>query len=290
MNFNLEFSIILIILANNYVQLKLNSIMIYKLQTGRLIPVIKKVARPISIAEKLGIPKAMRSSAKALEDPYYWGYQQWNSRYNAAVNSGNIQEAQKLRDLHFITKAKDNILMRNNFPIDLYHGNIVSKARIRSMGHNPYNTKRTDRRSSGYFAVEIPEVAKTYIGNDGYMSELYGYSRKPIIHDANGSNWDMAGVHIGPNGEKYGISTDTFVNNQLKNGHDAVIIKNVIDYGPFTKISTRDPFTDYIFSPGHVKSKDAIIRDGLFNEVIPIVKRDNFHNADIRYKQGGKIK
>ena len=71
MNFNLEFSIILIILANNYVQLKLNSIMIYKLQTGRLIPVIKKVARPISIAEKLGIPKAMRSSAKALEDPYY---------------------------------------------------------------------------------------------------------------------------------------------------------------------------------------------------------------------------
>lgn len=69
----------------------------------------------------------------------------------------------------------------------------------------------------------------------------------------------MAGVQIGPNGERFGITTDQFVNKQLNNGHDAVIIKNVTDYGPFTQMSTRDPFTDYVFKPGHVKLRDAIV-------------------------------
>ena len=261
-----------------------------KLQTGKVLPIIRKMAKPISEAERLGIPKALRSNPKALEDPYYWGYQQWNSRYNTAVNSRNLQEAQRLRDLHFIIKAKDNILLKDNFPINLYHGNVVSKSRLRSMGYNPYNTKRTAVRSSGYFAVDNPEIAKTYIGPSGYMTELYGYSKNPTIYDAKGSNWNMAGVQIGPNGEKFGITTDQFVNKQLNNGHDAVIIKNVTDYGPFTQISTRDPFIDYVFKPGHVKLRDAIVWDDLHIKPIPIVKRDNFHNPDMKFKQGGTIK
>lgn len=47
-----------------------------KLQTGKVLPIIRKIAKPISTAEMLGIPKALRSNPKALEDPYYWGYQQ----------------------------------------------------------------------------------------------------------------------------------------------------------------------------------------------------------------------
>ena len=171
--------------------------MIYKLQKGKVLPIIRKISKPISTAERLGIPKALRSSPKALEDPYYWGYQQWNSRYNAAVNSRNLQEAQRLRDLHFITKAKNNALIENRFPINLYHGNVTSKARIRSAGYNPYDTRRTTVRSSGYFTVDNPEIAKTYIGPNGYMNELYGYSKNPMIYDAKGSNWDMAGIQIG---------------------------------------------------------------------------------------------
>lgn len=36
--------------------------MIYKLQTGKVIPIIRKIAKPISTAERLGIPKASRST------------------------------------------------------------------------------------------------------------------------------------------------------------------------------------------------------------------------------------
>ena len=240
-------------------------------------------SRPITEAEKLGIPKGLRSNPKALEDPQYWGYKQWNDRYNAAIESGNIEEVQRLRDLHFITKAKNNALVENGHLINLYHGNVNSKARIRSAGRDPYDTRRTSVGSSGYFAVDNPEIAKTYIGPKGYMSELYGYTRNPMIHDAKGSNWDMAGIQIGPNGERFGMTTDRFVNKQFTNGHDAVIIKNVTDYGPFTLTSTRAPFTDYVFKPGHVKLRDPVIWNALHTEPIPIVKRDNFSNPDIRY-------
>ena len=34
-------------------------------------PRVKVGSRPISIAERLGIPKGERSNPKALEDPYY---------------------------------------------------------------------------------------------------------------------------------------------------------------------------------------------------------------------------
>ena len=54
-----------------YLKMNLNKnkqeyfIMIYKLQKGKI------VTKAISLAEKLGIPKAMRSNPKSLEDPYY---------------------------------------------------------------------------------------------------------------------------------------------------------------------------------------------------------------------------
>lgn len=33
-------------------------------------------SKGLTEAEKLGIPKSLRSDARALEDPYYWGYEQ----------------------------------------------------------------------------------------------------------------------------------------------------------------------------------------------------------------------
>jgi hypothetical protein len=54
------------------------------LRKGDTPPVSK-----LSEAERLGIPKGQRSNPAALEDPQYWGYKQWNERYNAAVRAGN---------------------------------------------------------------------------------------------------------------------------------------------------------------------------------------------------------
>ena len=40
--------------------------------------------------------------------------------------------------------------------------------------------------------------------------------------------------------------------------------------------------------PTQIKLSDPITRTGK-GEIIPIVKRDNFHNLDMRYKQSGTI-
>ena len=41
------------------------------ISTVQFDPRVKPISRPISEAERLGIPKSMRSNPKALEDPYY---------------------------------------------------------------------------------------------------------------------------------------------------------------------------------------------------------------------------
>ena len=63
----------------------------------------------------------------------------------------------------------------------------------------------------------------------------------------------------------------------MKQGYDGLYIPQYYDsYGAFV-------------SPSQFKSAEAITRNDV-GEIIPIVKRDNFHNLDRRYKQGGKIK
>jgi hypothetical protein len=45
-------------------------------QGAKYIPSLKKMSKPLSEAERLGIPKSIRSDPRALEDSYYWGYKQ----------------------------------------------------------------------------------------------------------------------------------------------------------------------------------------------------------------------
>ena len=62
----------------------------------------------------------------------------------------------------------------------------------------------------------------------------------------------------------------------MQQGYDGLFIPQYYDsYGAFV-------------SPSQFKSADPITWNGK-GEIIPIVKRDNFHNLDRRYKQGGKI-
>ena len=249
----------------------------------------KRALKPITEAEKLGIPKSLRSDSRALEDPYYWGYQQWNQRYNKSIEAGNVKEAQRLRDLHFKTKAINNQLQVDGHPITLYHGNLASDSQLASAGYNPYSTARTAVGSSGYFAVTDPQIASTYKGPSGSIKTVYGYSKNPAVYDAKGRNGQDAFIKE-VDGHKFGVKTDAVVNSAFNSGHDAVLIDNVVDYGFYTPAShPRQPFTDYVFKPSHVKLRDAVVEDGLFFEHIPIVKRDNFHNPDIRYKQGGIV-
>ena len=324
--------------------LKLNSIMIYKLQTGKVLPIIRKIAKPISTAERLGIPKALRSSPKALEDPYYWGYQQWNSRYNTAVNSGNLQEAQRLRDLHFKIKAPDTkVVDENGMPLHTYHGFLPSRRGVftKFKGVNfgvehtvkegsktnhwklsipnehrmtsyhtpnynhaltPYASGNPDNVYDDYLYIKNPftwneENLHNILLNSGHTSEKIpfrepGRFRKIAARDSNGNLLtDENGSIIfkdsdiwipEKSGFRYPQISDwaDFKGNSklelMKLGYDGLYIPQYYDsYGVFV-------------SPSQFKSAEPITRTDT-GEIIPIVKRDNFHNLDRRFKQGGKI-
>ena len=230
-------------------------------------------SRPISDAERLGIPKSMRSNPKALEDPYYWGYRQWNQRYNAAVESGNMKEAQRLRDLHFKIKTPDNkIVDYKGNPHKVYHGSPEdwyifddSKRGIDDVIYfstdKAYADQYTIPRSqwqNGMIPTKSSREFYLYgkepinVGSDMY----YGSVQDELIHNwANGLNADSV----------YGLDAITNPLNQSSGVEFGVLRRNQFKLTkPITKTNT--------------------------GEIIPIVKRDNFRNSDIRYKQGGIIK
>lgn len=294
-------------------------------------------SKPITEAEKLGIPKALRSNPKALEDPYYWGYQQWNQRYNAAVNSENFEEAQRLRDLHFLSKAPDTKISSPQF-----HGTGVETYNIMDSTKNPGRTIGAGEKLSNFFTdydaasaykVDAQGMGTWYNGEGrlikaylniknpyifdyegarfsgiGGMAQKFNYLAKKFIPAKNESNttvlkyfptegsfikqWRNRNPYLGKIkiGKDY-LYSESKVKPEIKEmvdniidrtKHDGAIIKNI------TELDT--PITDYVtFSSNQVKLSDVITYDSN-GKIIPLVKRDNFHNPDIRYKQGGKLK
>ena len=288
----------------------------------------KRVLKPITDAEKLGIPKSSRSDPRALEDPYYWGYEQWNQRYNDAVNSENVREAQRLRDLHFKHKS-------NATPEVVYRGesedvtNFILGSGTKRPGisftsespavavsyadiTSPYGKievlpQQIDARQKwiemarkqGILTSEQEMLALQDIENKKValtaalqeansfshpqLRKLYIYPKNSKTIDAMGANWKY--VTDTQSGLK-GVPTDMHAFNAKNNGFDALRIKNVFDIG---KGGYNIKSNDVVILDSKIaKLADPITKTNT-GEIIPIVKRDNFHNPDIRYKQGGKI-
>lgn len=255
--------------------------------TNHFGPRVKPLSKPISEAERLGIPKGERSNPKALEDPQYWGYQQWNQRYNAAIESGNVKEVQRLRDLHFKIKAPDTkVVDENGMPLHTYHG---------SMKHftifNNVNPKDIKLKTGGYHTADY-NLGNSVYGKGGYYNPINGkFFRKdgivydnylnitnPFIDTPNHNISDIVGKLTRGN---------EYPNWGSLNGSGRVFIKN----GGFDGVFVPRYHNTYLptNSASQIKSADPITWNGK-GEIIPIVKRDNFHNPDIRYKQGGILK
>lgn len=208
-------------------------------------------SRPISEAEKLGIPKSMRSNPKALEDPYYWGYQQWNSRYNNAIDAENMEEVQRLRDLHFKTKSynsnKSNVLYKHSTDSDPFYEFDLNHAT---------NHAGSARNGKGVFLEPIINLSE----EPGMANWARQYS----------GNWGNRTMNLRVN----------FKNPEIS------LIDNPTSHHPEGYVSKVEAF---VRDPKKIKLDDAITKTDA-GEIIPIVKRDNFRNPDIRYKQGGIIK
>lgn len=212
--------------------------------------------------------------------------QEWDDLYFKALNGRNMDEAQRLSDLHMKVRApKTKLVDAEGNLIATYRGQYPEHVYTR-VGLSPYSDKRTARGSSGYFSSNSPVIAKTYArpngGEEGKVYRLYTNLENPKIIDADGKYWRNVGTRIGPNGEKYGVSTDEIFRNSIKDGHDGVIIRNVKDAGGGNLSEAEKIADDYIAIAGRSKLADAVTYDD-FGNVIPLSKRHNFFINDTRY-------
>lgn len=313
--------------------------MIYKLQKGKIIPIIRK---SLTEAERLGIPKALRSNPKALEDPYYWGYQQWNSKYNAAVKAGDMLETQRLRDLHFKIKAPDTkVVNEGGMPKEVYHFTNAPSLHKFDLKY------KHDGQYPIYFTSDV-NGRSIYDPSDAYQkSKLKVYLKmdRPLKEDLNKTKRAYDYYDLDKTMKTDPIDREEirkFWRKKYDDLFDLGTDKNLRDFNPkeahqllreasdiwFNNIHNRysrefPMKQSEIFDLSRNKNFESLLKqefqsDGVIHNVngtthyitynpesikfskimtyddnghlIPIVKRDNFHNPDMRYKRGGIIK
>ena len=274
---------------------------------------VKPLSSPISEAERLGIPKGERSNPKALEDPQYWGYKQWNDRYNAAVESGNWDEVQKLRDLHFKTKAPNTkVIDENGNPLHMYHGIKPEYKHIgtRVSGSNYFKDqiywdKPVRFTKFRYINFDLEDLAEESKRN--WVSMKKAVPNHDTMNGYHTRSYEEALRAYGRNNPSNVL--DNYLNIEKPFKWDAQTLRNITgrseasdwaDFG-WDRKKLMELGYDGLFipqyhdsygvfnSPAQIKSADPITWNGK-GEIIPIVKRDNFHNLDMRYKQGGILK
>ena len=234
-------------------------------------PVIKKTSDAANKTTKIKI--TAKNAAKITDS-------QWDEAYNAAIANNDLNEAQRLRDLHFKVKAPNTkVIDSNGNPIKTYHGNMIGDSDYHSKGLNPYSTNRSSRGSSGYFSSSSEEIADSYrLTPDAKIHQVYLNYERPLVIDAQGAHYST-------------IGTDRIANKAFSQGSDGVIIRNVEDAGigriNGPVVGEARIADDYISTVGRAKSSDAVTkRVNIFtgkDEIIPLSERDNFLNPDVRY-------
>ena len=182
-----------------------------------------------------------------------WTPEQWTAAQDAAIARGDMAEAQKLRDLHFIVSAP------NSVTYDVFHhGN------TKPMNWYIFDPKRVGTTDEGYSG------AGYYFAPTKPASQ---YTRENLPHT------------LGPHGEQNaGLSGGKY--------HRYVYLNGKTKYKPLREhdwtTHTDFPFVDnrptevVVGDNRQIKLADAVTYDD--NGVrIPLGLRDNFKNKDIRY-------
>ena len=260
-----------------------------------------------SVRNKINPIQITKENASKITDT------QWDAAYKKAINDNNIEEAQRLRDLHFQVKAGDNAIMENDNLVKLYHSFPEKTKKFTSFSTSP------EGRETMIYTHSNPLASKTYItnkikdkkqledffkkvDNNEFTHELYGKLDNPYIINGNGANWNK--ILVNNNGEVVERSTRDIENvlMPIKN-IDGFVVKNIRDIGggtkdlkllqhfgfegntPISKIQTSTSWNSDVRAfknPNNLKLSKSITYDDNGN-VIPLSKRDNFNINDIRY-------
>lgn len=281
----------------------------------------------------------------------------WDDLYYKAVKNNNLDEIQKLRDLHFKQKAignKNNKLQYHgianafnpNFTVfnpkenhksiftsdDLnistsYVDDFVTPDEIEE-GIQLFKDKTENEINEyltyAYQHADYPFIDKKHIKQAeedlkklGQMSKdelreltlkanpyspnrikkLYTYLKNPIIFDNKGEQWSNISINNLPKDIQdllYKNNENIFPQFKTKNiedisrkyGYDGVIIDNMLDFAGgslYKNINYNKPAQIVITNdPKKLKLADPITYDDK-GKIIPLSKRDDFTNPDIRY-------
>ena len=236
------------------------------------------------ILDKFGVDLGDISTFKRLSD------QEWDDMYFQAIDSGDMDLVQTIRDAHFKVKAPNTkAIDSDGNPIRLFHGEKDSPSYhdLRYLNSGP------DRNGlCVYYSSNSKDIARTYAqhkgGPTGQVREVYYNIENPNTVDAGGRSFQTVLIEEGTNGAKTGVSTDKLVNRtywektpegyRKKSDKDGLIIQNVEDHAPGWTGSSEDAIADnYVtWNPHAVKSAEAVVRHPQTGEIIPISKRDNF--------------
>lgn len=222
-----------------------------------------------------------KGNARKLGDKQYeminssnyssWTPQQWDNAYNAAIQSGNMDEVQRLRDLHFKVSYPDTkIVDAEGKPIHAYHGT-ASKFNI----FDPNQIGRLDPGYyyKGFYFTPEKEVARGYAQAQSNYETIPTYIMDTYLNITNPIKINSNDLHIGEwipkpnNGVKVVLG---------EIGPDDIILDNTVKYNP-------DELIEIVASKSsQIKSADPITYDDAGN-IIPLSQRDNSSSPDIRY-------
>lgn len=228
--------------------------------------------------------KRITSLQEAVEaTPYQWDY-----NYRRVIKNKHPHELQKLRDLHFLSKAPNSQIKSNNNIVKLYHGTPNGDD---WHYYNPklFGTTTDDgyygrglylsgnKRTAGSYSIggESPAIKEFYMNaeNPYYVGAVEGLSAEKLSMRGSAVsmfNKDLNNYYIPP------FLRDEV--NSLKN-YDAVVYKY-----------PNDPFSEVVAPRSEqLKYSSPIVRDD-YGKFIPISQRDNFTLKDFRYAEGGPIK
>lgn len=248
-----------------------------------------------------------RTLIEAPKDYRTWDDAMWDFNYNNAINSGNLIQAQRLRDLHFASKTPNNAFVtESGLPQHNYHGT-NGNPNFNEFDLKYFGTNNGDQgdRGIGFYFSEKPKVALDY---GPIAKDVYLYGQNPYNGDRQMSYYLNRGV---PNShimeDRFGLMIDDVSQRLMKEQmlteksplytrlgitEDMTLpqirntYKNTLTNDILGNINTADSYvSDYenvVYNPNQIKLSDVITRDNTGN-IIPLSQRDNFSIGDIRY-------
>ena len=194
--------------------------------------------------------------------------EQWDALYNAAIESGNMEEVQRLRDIHFNVKASDNKLVnQNGGSHKVWHG-------------SPEEWNIFDDNKRGLEDVIYFSTDKSYADQFTIPKKKWKLRMIPTKSSRPFYLYGKTPLNIGSDMESDLVQNELMRN--WMNGGNADSVYGLDLWTPDMPLKRSNGMEFGVLRRNQMKLANPITFDDNGN-IIPLSKRDDFSNSDIRY-------